>query len=63
MNLVKLAKWILVVGGLVLAYEGFSGTDLVEATFGSFEMYVDIIVFGGAAVYLAYVMLMKMGKK
>lgn len=52
--LMKFSKWILILGGLLTAYEGATGTNLVQSVFGSFSMYVNIIVFGGAAVYLAY---------
>lgn len=51
---VKVAKWILILGGLIIAYEGFTGVDLIESTLGSLEPIVDIVVFGGSAVYLAY---------
>ncbi len=57
MNLVKFSKWVLIVGGLSTAYEAFSGVNLVQSAFGSFSMYVNVVVFGGAAVYLAYVIL------
>lgn len=59
MNLMKLSKWVLIVAGLNAAYQGFTGTDLVSSVVGSFSMYVNIIVFGGAAVYLAYNLLTK----
>lgn len=54
MNLMKLSKWILIVGGLLTAYQAFSNVNLVSSVFGTFSMYVDVVVFGGAAVYLAY---------
>ncbi len=47
-------RWALVIGGLLWAYEGFTNTDLVMRTFGSAEQVVDIIVFGGSALYVAY---------
>ena len=63
MNLMKLSKWVLIVSGLVAAYQGFTGTNLVESVFGSLGMYVNVIVFGGAAVYLAYGLLTMKKKK
>jgi uncharacterized membrane protein YuzA (DUF378 family) len=62
-SLTILSKWLLVIGGLVLAYQGLMGRDIVEQMFGGMKMYVDIIVFGIPAVYLAYVMLTKPSKK
>ena len=58
MTLVKLSKWVLIVGGLSLGYRGVTGADFLGSVFGSLTMYVDILV-GVAAVYLAYVMLTK----
>ncbi len=63
MNLMKLSKWLLIVGGLLTAYQGLTGTNLVDSVFGSVSMYVDVIVFGGAAVYLAYGLLTMKKKK
>lgn len=48
------AKWILVLSGLLWAYEGLTGVDLVESVFGSLEALIDIVVFGGAALLLGY---------
>lgn len=53
------AKWVLVVGGLLWAYEGIMGSDLTETVFGGLEPIVDVVVFGGSAVFLAYHMLTK----
>lgn len=58
-----LAKWILVLGGLLWAYEGFTGSDLIETVFGSLEPIIDIVVFGGSALILGYHMLTMKGKK
>lgn len=63
MNLMKLSKWVLVVGGLLIAYQAISGSNLVDSVFGSFSMYVNVVVFGGAAVYLAYGLLTMKKKK
>ena len=60
---VMIAKWILVLSGLLWAYEGFTGGDLVETVFGSMEPIVDIVVFGGAAVILGHRMLTMKPKK
>ena len=62
-SLTVASKWVLVVGGLVIAYEGLTGTDLIETTLGSLEMVVDVVVFGGAALVLAYRLLTMKGKK
>lgn len=51
---VVVAKWILVIGGLLTAYRGITGTDLIASTLGSLEPVVDIVVFGGAALLLGY---------
>lgn len=63
MNLMKLSKWILIVGGLLTAYQGITGANLVDSVFGSVAMYVNVVVFGGAAVYLAYGLLTMKKKK
>lgn len=60
---VKIAKWILVFGGLLLAYEGLTDTNLIESIFGSLEPVIDIVVFGGAAVLLGYHLMMMKSKK
>ena len=62
-NLVMVSKWVLVLGGLLWAYEGLTNTDLLEAILGSFEPVIDVVVFGGAAVVLAYHLLTMKGKK
>ncbi|HSX19146.1 MAG TPA: hypothetical protein VLE91_03345 [Candidatus Saccharimonadales bacterium] len=51
---IMVAKWILVVGGLLVAYQGVTGKDLIASTLGSLAMIVDVVVFGGAALFLAY---------
>ncbi len=63
MQLAKIAKWILVIGGLAWAYEGIMGNDIIEQIFGSLEPTVDVVVFGLSAVYLAYFMVTKPYKK
>ena len=60
---VMLSKWILVIGGLLIAYEGLTNKDLIEMTLGSLEQVVDIVVFGGAAVILGYHLLTMKHKK
>lgn len=57
------AKWILVLGGLLTAYKGITGTDLIASTLGSMEQLVDIVVFGGAALVLGYHLLVMKKKK
>ena len=57
------AKWVLVAAGLAWAYEGFTGTDIIANVFGGLEPIVDVVVFGGAAVYFAYYLLNKKSKK
>ena len=61
-SLTVLSKWLLILGGLALGYQGFTNTDIIRQVFGSVESYVDIVVFGVPAVYLAYVMLTKKKK-
>ena len=34
-TLVKLATWLLVIGGLVIGYEGLRDQDLIEVVFGT----------------------------
>lgn len=58
MMIAKVAKWILVIGGLAWAYEGYSNTDIIESVFGNLEPVVDM-VFGLSAVFLAYFMVTK----
>lgn len=60
-NLVVVAQWALILGGLVIAYEEFSGVNLVNQFFGTLATAVNVVVFGGAAVILAYHLLA--GKK
>ena len=55
--------WILVAAGLTLAYEGLTNTDIIQTIFGSFEPVVDVVVFGGAAVYKAWWLLTGKKKK
>ncbi len=57
------AKWILVLGGLLWAYEGVTNSDLIEKTLGSLEPTFDVVVMGGSAVILAYHLLTMKGKK
>lgn len=58
-----LAKWVLVIGGILIAYQGLTGVDLVMTTFGSISQTVSIVVFGGAAVVVAYHLLTVKYKK
>lgn len=59
-----LVKWVLVVGGLLRAYEGLTKTDLILTTVGSnLAPMVNIVVFGGSAVLLAYHLLTMKKKK
>ena len=58
-GMVRVASWILVAGGLLWAYEGVTNTDLIQAVFGNLEPTVDVVVFGGAALYKLYFMLNK----
>ncbi|MBI3342093.1 DUF378 domain-containing protein [Candidatus Curtissbacteria bacterium] len=53
--------WLLVVGGLLLGYQGLTNSNLVEKLLGGqLEMVVNVIV-GAAAVLVGYGMLS--GKK
>ena len=62
-NPMYIAKWILVIAGLAWAYKGFSSNNIVESTFNGLESTIEIIVFGGAAVYVAYALMTKKSKK
>ena len=62
-SLIMPAKWVLVLGGLLWAYEGLTGSDLIETIFGTMEPIVDIVIFGGAAVILGYHLLTMKSKK
>lgn len=59
-TLTTLSGWVLVLGGLLLGYEGLAGADLIESLFGSLKPIINIAVFGLAAIYMGYQML---GKK
>lgn len=61
-GILTIVGWVLAVGGLVLAYKGFTGTDLIQTVFGGLEPVVDVVVFGGAGAYKAYWMLTKKKK-
>lgn len=58
-----LCKWVLVIGGFLLAYQGLTGVDLVMTTFGGLSQTVSIVVFGGAALVVAYHLLTMKHKK
>jgi len=58
-NLFTLSQGVLVLAGLLWAYEGIMGSDLIETVFGSLEPTVDVVVFGGAAVIVGYHLLNK----
>ncbi len=62
MNLTKLSKWILIIGGLSVGYQGLTGVDLIGTTLGGLKMIVDLLV-GLAAINLAYVLLTNTKKK
>ena len=57
--MVRVASWVLVVGGFLWAYEGITSTDLIQTMFGNLEPVIDVVVFGGAAAYKLYFMLNK----
>lgn len=57
------AKWVLVIGGFLIAYQGLTGVDLVMTTFGSLSQTVSIVLFGGAALLVAYHLLTVKHKK
>jgi uncharacterized membrane protein YuzA (DUF378 family) len=57
------SKWILVVGGLGWAYMGYSRMDLFQQFLGDFAPMLELVVFGLAALYLAYHLLTMKGKK
>lgn len=61
--LTTLAGWVLVLAGFAWAFEGLTGTDLVGSVFGGLKSLVDIVVFGGAAAVMTYVMLTGKAKK
>lgn len=46
--------WALVLGGLAWAYEGVTGSDMIERVFRSLEPAVNVVVLGGSALYVAY---------
>ncbi len=55
--------WVLVLGGLLWGYEGFTGVELQESILGSsISNYVEMLV-GVAAVLVAYLKLTTKGKK
>ena len=54
--LMKIAGWLLVIGGLVLGYEGLTDKDLVEVIFGTNSM-IELIIdsaFGISAIIVAF---------
>ncbi len=54
--LFKVASWLLVIGGLILGYEGLTDKDLIETIFGTnstLEMIVDCAI-GISALIGAY---------
>lgn len=57
------AGWLLVVSGLAWAYTGFTNNDLIGAVFGGLAPVVQIALFGGAAIYMVYVMVGPKKKK
>ena len=61
-GMVATASWILVLGGILMAYESLTGTNLVQQIFGSLTSVINIVVFGGAALYKLYFMLNKKKK-
>ena len=61
-SLSSLASWILIIGGLVIAYNGLTNVDLIENIFGTGKPIVDA-VFGIAAVALTLQMVGIGGKK
>ncbi len=55
-TLFKVAGWLLVIGGLVLGYEGFTDKDLVEVMVGTnstLELIIDS-AFGISAVIVVF---------
>lgn len=58
-SLVIYSKWVLILSGALWAYQGLTGTDLLMQILGGLTSTVEIVLFGGAAVYLAYKMLTK----
>lgn len=50
----KLAEWVLVLGGLAWAYDGATGSNIIERVFRGLAPVVDIALLGGAALYLGY---------
>lgn len=62
-RLVTAATWILIVGGLLWVYQGFTNVDLVDVLTGSLNSLIDIGIFGGAALILIYHLLTMRSKK
>ncbi len=63
--LFKLAGWLLVIGGLVLGYEGLTNKDLVEVLVGAnskLELIIDS-AFGISAVIVAFGLITCKGDK
>ena len=50
-SLSALASWILIIGGVTLAYQGLTGIDLMERIFGQTKSLADA-AFGIAALAL-----------
>lgn len=62
--LMMVTGWVLVVGGLLMGYEGLTGTDMVGMMLGpSLAMMVNVVVFGGSALVAGFLMLSAKGKK
>ena len=55
--------WVLVVGGLLWGYEGFTGTNLLVSVLGMQVANIVELIVGVAAVVVAYLKLTTKGKK
>lgn len=62
-DIIKISGWLLILGGLLWGYEGFTGNELQEALLGKGLADLVEMLVGLAAVVMAYSMLnMKKGK-
>ena len=57
-TLVKLATWLLVIGGLMIGYEGLRDQDLIEVIFGTNSL-AEMIIDGSIGIAAVIVALSK----
>lgn len=58
-----LMVWVLVVGGLLWGYQGFTGTNLLMSVLGAQVANIVAIVVGVIALVVAYLKLTSSGKR